>query len=528
MFDTLRAAQSARSTYRSARLPAPVRGLIRNENIALSKPAGAEVLQNWFPTATGIVTRRGKRKHATLNAGPVASIMPYTVGTTGKLFAANATGIYDATNPATPSTVLTAQSGIGTVTNGNFSSVQFSTSGGNFLVCVNGENLHKIFNGASWSQNSPAITGTTSDNFSHIWAFKERLFFTVKDTLKFAYLPVDSIGGAAVTFDLGPVFSRGGFLLTGGTWSTDAGGSPDDLCVFITSEGEVAVYAGDDPSDSVRWVLQGIYRTGKPLGKKAMFRAGGDLALATRDGLIPLSAAYSKAQEALSDVAVSHGIEELWAEYAESRSTIGWQLQNFTGRNSMLWVAPPVLDGQSKTALIANMRTGAWTTYTGYDIRSMGTVGNSLYVGETSGLIYEAETGGSDDGNTYTARAAGLWDNLKAATEQKTVTMVRGTFRSNILEFDPQWSIGTDYENRFPSDPAATPIQGGSVWGSSTWGSSTWGGSTAEYRTSEWEGVEGVGHMISWQNQITLGNPTAPDIELASIEMIYEVGETLA
>lgn len=530
MFDTLKAAQSARATFRSTRLPAPVRGLIRNENIAMSKPAGAYVLENWFPTATGTVTRRGKRKHATLggSGGPVTSIMPYTIGTAGRLFAANSSGIYDATNPVSPTTALTAQSGIGTVTNGDFSSVMFSTSGGNFLVCVNGENLHKIFNGTTWAQNSPAITGTTSDNFRHIWSFKNRLFFTVKDTLKFAYLPVDSIGGAAVTFDLGPVFSRGGFLVSGATWSTDAGDGTDDICVFITSEGEVAVYAGDDPSDPVRWVLQGVYRAGKPLGKKAMFRAGGDLAVATRDGLIPLSGVYNRAQEALGDVAVSRGIEELWAEYVETRSSLGWQVQPFTGRHSMLWVAPPTIAGQNAVTLVANMRTGAWTTYSGFDIRSMGTLGNSLYVGEASGIIYEAETGGTDDGNAYTARVAGLWDDLRAPMEQKRVTMIRGTFRSNVPEFDPLWSVGTDYENRFPANPPATPNEGGAVWGSSQWGSATWGGGTGEYRQSEWAGVEGVGHMVSWQLQVTLGNAVAPDIELASVGIVFEVGETLA
>lgn len=528
MFDTLKAAAVARSTFRSRRLPAPVRGLVRNENIAQSKPAGAYVLQNFFPTATGIVTRRGKRRHATLSGSPVASIMPYVFGTSGKLFAADSSGIYDATNPASPTAALTAVSGAGTVSNGNFSSVQFSTSGGNFLFCVNGENLHKVYDGASWAQNSPAITGLTSDNFSHVWAFKNRLFFIRKESLKFAYLPVDSIGGAATQFDLGPVFSRGGYLVSGGTWSSDAGDNIDDLCVFVTSEGEVAVYAGDDPSDTVRWALQGVYRIGKPLGKKAMFRAGGDLAIATRDGLVPLSGAYAQATEALRDTAVSKAIEELWTEYSAQRNTLDWHIQPFTNQHSMLWVAPPTITGQPAVCLVANMRTGAWTTYTGYSVRSMGTLGNALYVGEASGIIYEAESGGTDDGATYTARAAGLWDDLGAPMAQKRVTMLRGTFRSNLPTFAPLWSIGTDYTNTFGADPSAGADVSSAIWGASIWGAATWGGGNQEYRTSQWASVEGVGHMISWQLQVTLGNTVAPDIEVASIGVVYEVGETLA
>lgn len=528
MFDTLKAAQAARTTSRSVRLPAPVRGLIRNENIAMSKPAGAYVLENFFPTATGIVTRRGKRRHATIGTSPVRAIMTHIVGSGGKLFAASDIGIYDITSPASATAPVSAVGGAGTVTNGDFSSVQFSTSGGDFLVCVNGVDPHKVFNGTTWAQNSPAITGITSDSFSHVWAFKNRLFFVERNSLRFAYLPVGSIGGVATAFDLGPVFSLGGSLVTGGTWSTDAGQNIEDYCVFISSEGEVVVYSGDNPSDPTRWSLQGIYRIGKPMGKLATFRAGGDLAIATRDGLVPLSGAYSQATEALRDTAVSKAIEELWTQYTAQRNTLGWRIQTFTNEHSMLWVAPPTIVGQTPVVLVANMRTGAWTTYSNYNVRSMGVLGASLYVGEANGIIYEAESGGTDNGLTYTAKAAGLWDDLRAPMEQKRVTRVRGTFRSKIAKFFPRWSIGTDYTNRFSPDPSIGVDVDTALWGSSVWGTGVWGGGPQEFQTTEWATVEGVGHMISWQLQVTLGNTNAPDIELASVGLAYEVGETLA
>jgi hypothetical protein len=66
------------------------------------------------------------------------------------------------------------------------------------------------------------------------------------------------------------------------------------------------------------------------------------------------------------------------------------------------------------------------------------------------------------------------------------------------------------------------------VWGSAVWGSAVWGGGNSEYRTSEWLSVEGIGHMISWQLQVTLGNTVAPDIELASLGILFEAGEMLA
>jgi hypothetical protein len=528
MFDTLQAAGQARATFRTANLPAPVRGLVRNENIAMSKPAGANVLENWFPTSTGIVTRRGKRKHATLGGGVVGAMMTYVSGTLGKLFAANDAGIYDITVVANPNAPVSPVSGIGTVSSGRFSSVQFSAGGGDFLVCVNGQNPHKIFNGLTWAENSPAITGVTSNNFDHVWAHKNRLFFIRRQSLKFCYLPVNSIGGTATEFDLGSVFTQGGYLVTGGTWSSDAGQDIQDLCVFITSEGEVAVYGGTDPSDPANWALQGVYRIGKPLGKNAMFRAGGDLGIATRDGLVPLSGAYAQATEALRDTAVSKAIEELWIDLAAKRSLSDWQIQPFTNQHSMLWVAPPTIAGQQALVLVANMRTGAWTTFTGYNVRSMAALDRSLFVGDASGVIYEAETGGTDDGATYTARAAGLWDDLRVPLAQKRVTMIRGTFRANLPKFTPQWSIGTDYNNSFAADPSSAANVPSAIWGAATWGAATWGGGSSEYKTSEWYSVEGVGHMISWQLQVTLGNTVTPDIELASLGVLFEAGEMVA
>ena len=53
-----------------------------------------------------------------------------------------------------------------------------------------------------------------------------------------------AVAGAASMFDLGQIFTEGGYLMAMATWTVDAGYGVDDLAVFITSEGEVAVYRG--------------------------------------------------------------------------------------------------------------------------------------------------------------------------------------------------------------------------------------------------------------------------------------------
>jgi hypothetical protein len=453
--------------------------------------------------------------------------MPYMAAGASKLFAADDGGIYDISVVADPDTPLSPASGIGTVGDGDFSHVQFATAGGEFLICVNGVDLHKTFDGTNWTENSPAITGTTSDNFNHVFSFKNRLFFVKKQSQTFCYLPVDSIGGAVSSFPLGGVFKKGGTLLTGGTWSVDSGSGLDDLCVFISSEGEVAVYSGSNPGDATDWTLQGVYQIGRPMGKKAMFKAGGDLVVATNDALTPLSAAYNKDRQALLQVAASYPIEELWSEQTALRNSFGWSCETFPARQ-MVFIGTPTYSGLDAQVLVANARTGAWSVFTGFDVRSMAAYANQFFFGTSGGIVYEAETGAEDDGDNYICRAAGLFTDLGAPALQKECHLARGIFQSDFTSINPLFSISTGGFVTWDAAPSASADPAGSaLWGSGTWGSSTWGGTATRNKHIDWYTVNGVGDLISWQVQVTLGNAIDPDIELAAVDLVYEVGEVI-
>ena len=504
--------------------PAPVRGLIRNENPAFSKAGGAEVLENFFPTTESIITRRGTRLHATL-AGSTATKAVMAYGQSA-LFAANDSGIFDITSPADPLAALTAESGIGTSTSGDYSYVQFATSGGQFLVCVNGTNLHKVYDGSAWAENTPAITGTVTSSWSHIWSYANRIFGVKKNSLTAVYLGVDVIGGATTDFPLGGVFKLGGELLFGATWSVDSGEGLDDLCVFVSDLGEVAVYSGADPAS---WSLQGVYKIGKPMGKRAWFKAGGDLVIATDDGLVPLSAAVSKDRVALQQAAVSFPIEEFWLNQTATRKSIEWQCATWP-QKQMLIVATPTYGGASAQVLVVNMRTGAWTVFKGgYDCRGIAQFGESLYFGTSGPTVFEAESGASDNGANYTCRAAGLFTSVKAPALQKISKLMRGTFLSSYQAIYPQFSVSTDLNTQWPTPPSSAPEpESSGLWGTAEWGAFVWGGSTNVYRNRDWQSVDGVGDFISWQCQVTLGNTAPPDIELYAVDYVYETGEAVA
>lgn len=143
------AAKAKPRVARTKSFPAPVRGWIANENLATSKPGGARLLQNWFPTPTGARMRSGSEKYGTAEADePVTSMAVYKAGATSEFFVSTATDVYPFTTIADadvpPAAVLTGRSG------GDWSWLQFETAGGTFLAGVNGEDAGALYDGTSW------------------------------------------------------------------------------------------------------------------------------------------------------------------------------------------------------------------------------------------------------------------------------------------------------------------------------------------------------------------------------------------
>jgi hypothetical protein len=162
-----------------ATFTAPVGGWISNRALAMPNPdgapQGAERLDNFFPTATGCVLRRGSRPYAQIGDEGliVASLFKYIVGENSRMFAANETTIYDITtvsNPVNFSLSLddeetdiideddntlgeNSTEGLEVYENtdgGDWITVQFGATGGTYLIGVNGNSTAFIFDGADF------------------------------------------------------------------------------------------------------------------------------------------------------------------------------------------------------------------------------------------------------------------------------------------------------------------------------------------------------------------------------------------
>jgi hypothetical protein len=534
--------------------PAPTSGWIANQNLLTpnalaangSRVIGASVLDNWFPTATGIRMRGGSEAFATLGDGTetVVSLFSYLNGNAANLFAATADAIYDITSPAGPDTTvltdgagnsLVDQSGnllisslsipagpaVDLLASGNWSVEQFSTPGGTFLVCVNGVDSPLIFDGTNWS-TTPAITGVDPTTLSFVFASKFRLWFIQKDTLNIYYLAPNAIGGAATLLPLGGIFTLGGSLMYGGTWSIESGDGPSEQTVFVTSEGEVAAYQGDDPSAASTFVRQGVYRVGTPLGPNGFIRTGGDLTICTNIGLIPLSTAFQRALAALQSVAVSYPIEIEWND-AVAATVPNWQIALWPAQQ-MILIAPPNPTGAVPEIFVANVITGAWGRYTGWNVTCMQVFNNRLFFGSASGLVVEAEVTGSDQGVAYTCTVVPLFDTLKSPAALKTGLEARAVLRA-VSQPNVQMSLQNDYVVNLPAAPDDTTVTADNVWGTGIWGTALWGTAANLQTFSEWRSVPGAGYSLSPATQITSGNPSAPAVELVQVDLTYDVGD---
>jgi len=365
------------------------------------------------------------------------------------------------------------------------------------------------------------VTGVATSALSHVWLYRQRLFFIEKDTLKAWYLPTAQVGGAAADISLAGIFRRGGSLLTGATWSLDSGDGIDDKAVFISTEGEVAVYSGSDPSTPADWQLEGRYDIGRPLGKKALMQAGGDLVIATDDGIVPLSQVIQKDPAALSLSAVTRPIQDTWSREVSSSDEMV-QLVKWTKENMMCVVLP-----ESTRMLTANLQTGAWASQSGWPADCAVEYGGSVYIGRANGRIYKLNDTGADDGSTFTARVCFAFTDMGDPAAYKVATMARAAFFATG-EYTYKLGVATDYNPTFKAAPdAANVTTDAMVWDVSNWDEAVWGGGVADARVGVqelWRSVGGAGYTMAPTVQISSGSAIPLNVELARVELIIESG----
>jgi hypothetical protein len=477
----------ASSPSRSAHLPAPVGGWDTREALADMPAKNAVILDNWFPTTDKCILRRGSASHATGMSGNVESLLPYVpLSGTGKLFAANGGNIYDVSSAG-----AVGAAAVSGLSNNRFQHAQLATAAGQFLFTCNGADTPRVYDGASWSASG--ITGPTLASVIWCNVHQRRLWIGETGSLDAWYLAVNSIAGAATNFALGGLAKRGGYLVGMGTWTIDAGDGIDDKCVFLTSEGEAIVYQGTDPSSASTWGLEGVYSVGKPIGRRCMIKAAGDLLILTQDGAVFASQALRTDTSQTEKIAVTGQINRAFTDAVRDYgSTYGWEPIIYP-RGTMLILNIPQANSEFHQYAF-NTLTKAPCRFTGMNAICWGLMNDKPYFGSTDGKVYEFDTGTGDAGSNIEADALQSFNSFGSPGTVKAFKRAEPIFES---DGNPNAALDlcVDYEVRTPTGVTnANPVSS-ALWGISHWGVGTWGTNGQIYRG--WRAVRGMGRTAA-------------------------------
>lgn len=502
---------------------APIGGWVTNTQLARPVPRSARLLRNWYPTETGIMPRGGSSQLASLGTDPVKSLFTYKSGTTKRLYAAIAGSIWDISG--TPAEDVTSQ------TSDTYSTTQFDTGSGgsNYLVAVNGADNMQLYDGTSWqsggvdSSSSPiSITGVNTSDLIFVWPYRNRLYGIQKNSLTVWYLGLDSVGGSASDMTLSGIAKKGGNLIMGGSWSIDSGAGPDDKWWVATDQGELIVFQGADPGAS-DWSHIGTYDIGKPMGANAQMRAGGDVLIATNDGLVPFSQALVKDTAALKMDAVSRNIAPDWVREARARTSLPWSLIKWPEGGKAIVGLPVVSDGVEPLCYVVNLNTGAWCEYYGWDVRCLAEHNGNVYFGTSNGKVMKAEDTGKDGTMPYVAKYIGQFDHLRQRGRSKEMKMMRVVLRgSRPITVQP--SCAVNFQESLPSPPNAAADSSGDTWDNGLWDEAIWDSAGVATASSRWESVVGFGFSHAPCLQATIGAALAPDAEVVEIGALYQGG----
>jgi hypothetical protein len=502
-----------------AAIPAPVGGWNTRSALSEMKANQAVDLENWFPNTAYCEFRGGMSSHATGMTGNGKTLAVYNaLAGTSKMFCATASGVYNVSSAgAVGASVVTS-------TNGKWQHLNFGDGTNNYLIGVNGTDKPIYYDGTNWvmvdNATSPALTGITTTKLINVFSFKGRLIFIEKTSLSFWYLAAGAAGGALTEFDLSGEATRGGYLVAGISWTLDAGTGLDDYAVFITSEGEVMIYQGTNPSSAASWSKVGTYFVGKPLGRRCLSKFGGDVVILTESGAFPLSTAIQTAAVNYQ-MALSFNIEPTFVGSARSTGSVfGWETVVFPARSAMIVNVPTTEDG-THVQYVMNTITKAWCKFTGWDAETFAVFGGELYYADGT-VVYKAWTGTGDNNTNINFYAKQAFNYFGDRGRIKHFDMFQPVMAANA-SFGYLTDIDVDFKDSPITGVASFTGSATAVWDTSLWDIGLWAGGLEIVK--EWTSPsENVGYCAAGKLKISTKTLT---LQWMSSNYMYRTGGPL-
>jgi hypothetical protein len=501
-------------------VPAPTDGWDAISPLALMDPKRAPILDNWVPRPGYVELRSGYTPYVQgITTEPVETLAVWRGPAAQKLFAASNGSIFDISNPASPTTAVSG------LANNRWQYVNFTPAGAATVIqLVNGIDKLQQYNGTVWSV--PVITGlpggldTTA--IIGIASQKRRLWYVLVNSTVAAFMPTDAITGAiAGTLDLGALWDKGGFLVAIGNWTIDGGNGPQDYACFISSQGQISIYSGTDPTSATAWTLVGTFSVSPPIGRRCVLRVGSDLALITQQGVLPISQALPFDPSADRSVAITSRIQNAMAAAAlSSMDNFGWELIGYPAQN-LAFLNVPLTEGQQQVQFVMATLTGAWCRFTGWDANTFALYNDNLYWGDNSGDVNQAYVGGSDFTQAIAADMQCAFNYFEDPGRTKRMTMLQPLLVVNG-SLTPTLSVDVDFGTSTSSAPISF-LSGNTLWDQAIWDQSVW--PQATQNVTDWHSVEALGHALAVRMKVSLGNSNTAVFDTAQFdESAFDTG----
>lgn len=504
---------------KTSSVPAPVGGLNDKDSIANMPATDALILDNVFCSTTSIGSRNGSSNWVTGITGWVETLATYSTVSTRKLFAAAGSKVYDVTSAGTVGAAVVTG-----LTSARFQTTNFQgVDGTQYLVMVNGSDSLLNYNGSAWTSvvgtGTLAITGVTTSNLIHVNVFKNRLWFVEKNTFNVWYLGLNAIAGAATVFPLGSLFKLGGSLQAMVSWTIDSNYGVDDYAAFVSTEGEVVVYKGYDPSFASSWALVGVYRIGRPIGRRFYTRDGSDIIAITADGVVSFSSALLAERSRPEDAISFKIVNSITNDVTLYGNNFGWQPILYPIGNKII-INVPSAENSRQYQYVMNTITGAWSTFgknaTPWNAACFELLGDNIFYGG-NGVVVQADTGSADNNNIISVEIKPAFSYYDQPGALKYFTLVRPIFTANG-SVTPSYVLDVDFANTTPVANTSFSSSG-TPWNSVLWNTAPWS-NISQIRKS-WLVANGVGYAASFHMKINLNGIT---FGLQSIDYVYEYG----
>lgn len=366
---------------------------------------------------------------------------------------------------------------------------------------------------------TPGISGVDPRLFRNCDVINSRMWFVESNSLRAWYLPLNSIGGLAQSIDLSSLAKQGGSLAGVFGFSVASVLGMNNYTVLITTEGEVFMFTGYDPTNAATWSLATRGRIGAPVGDRFWTRIGADVGIVGRDGVIPLSKAVQIDREA-DNVAISYKIVNLVNNDISSYyANFGWQLQVFP-LNNMLIVNVPSIPDSNSYQYVMNTITNAWCRYTGLNANCWEFLSDQLYFGGNDGTVYRAEYGQNDNGASIIATAKQAFSYFKKPGASKRFTGARPVITATggaQVTFD----MNFDFDDKPASSQPNLSLPGGPLFWPFPW-PSTWAPVPVVSRQMQFVG--GIGYAAAAKLTATAKYQT---VSWQATTFFYEAGGPL-